>query len=73
VGQLTSEEFEMMGDKGSKDMQQFCLLLDTAGRWRWLRTEAFRRECSMADIIRELIDRARGGESDGIAGQGDEP
>jgi hypothetical protein len=39
-------------------------------RWRWLRAEAFRRERSMANIIREMIDNARGGESDGSPGQG---
>lgn len=59
----------MMEDKGNKDTQQFCLLLDMA-RWRWLRAEAFRRERSMANIIREMIDNARGGESDGSPGQG---
>lgn len=56
-----------MEDRGARDTQQFCLMLDMA-RWRWLRAEAFQRECSMADIIREMIDKERGGESDGSQG-----
>ena len=49
--------------QASKEQQQFCLMLDMP-RWKWLRTAAFRRERSMADMIREMIDRARS-EDDG--------
>ena len=51
-----------MADKNetqaSKEQQQFCLMLDTP-RWEWLRTAAFQRKRSMADMVREMIDRAR--------------